>query len=590
MISFRKTRLMGIFAAFLCFTLLTVSCDRKETASGSPERSATSLPNSTAAVSYEKQPATNIPSLYIELKDGRQKREIHKGGYLDATYSLVGEGYSAILDAPVSVKGRGNFSWSFDKKPLTLKLDQKTDWLGMGKGKTWVLVNNYVDKTLLRNYLSFCFAADMGLEFTPECRFVDVFLNGEYEGNYLLCEKITISEGRVDIQREQNRVLFEIEMDFRHEDCSQCYVLSSGVHIMYKDYDKKKDLNLLMQEINPFLKKADRALRKGIEEYSQYIDVDSFINWYIVNEFAKNFDSKFVTSCYCYIGNDGKLHMGPIWDMDTCYGNQNTDGCMYPKGFHVSQAPWYSILLKDKDFQQKLKERWSQVMESGVIAGLLNHIEQADALISRSRELNFDRWPEALDYKLRDEKVYYTYEEELEHLKAFIKDRRDWLDAQWNIGNSAGSEGQSGSRPSGEILNAMIEKASVKGSPGANEGETVQFVFDENTDTKFCTVGSFPVSIAWKMKEPVRIKKYAIATANDALERNPKHWKLFGSEDGKSWVSLSEVKNGSLPLSYYTYKEFQVKQSGTYLHYKLMIYESSGKVDATQLSELVLMG
>ena len=514
--------------------------------------------------------ATTVPSLYITLKNNRQKGSITKETYIDAVYSLVGsDTYADIVDNPISVKGRGNYSWSFDKKPLTLSLPKKQDWLGMGEGKKWVLINNYVDKTLLRNYITFCFARDVGMNYTPDCRFVDVYLNGKYEGNYLLFEKIGISENRVSID-ESDGILFEIEMPFRHEDCTDCYETPSGVHLMYSDYE---GAGAAYPNMDSILKKMDQSLSKGYAEYSKYIDVDSFIDWYIVNEFAKNYDSKFVTSCYCYYSN-GKIYMGPVWDYDTCYGNQNTDGCMYPEGFHVSQAPWYQILLSDETFSKKLSEKWNKIYSDGTIDKFFNYIDYADKLIATSRNKNFERWPDCLNMTIRSENPYYTYAGELGHLKKFITERKNWLNAQWsNLGSSFSN----------------VDKYSIKGSSGANSGETAEKAFDGNTSTKFCTLDSLPVQIEWKMKEAVIIKKYSIATANDEARRNPKEWKLYGSNDGNKWTIISDVKDGALPETFFTYKEFNVNSPGKYLHYKIVIYANAGNDYATQFSELKLI-
>ena len=572
----------------------TGDIDSKETNTPRITVESTPKPTLNTNVNYEYKPLTNIPSLYIDLDNNKQKRNISKENYIDAKISLVGTGVDKIIGQKLQVKGRGNFSWSFDKKPLTLKFDKKIDLLGMGSGKKWVLINNYVDKTLMRNYLTFKFAADMGLEYTPECRFVDVFINGQYEGNYLLFEKITIADGRVDIAKSKG-VLFEIEMQFRHNDCEFCYETPSGVHIMYSDYDdndaiseaqEEENLKALMSSTNKFLRDMDNSLKKGYSEYSKYIDVDSFINWYIVNEFAKNYDSKFVTSCYCYIGNDGKLHMGPVWDYDTCYGNQNTDGCMYPEGFHVSQAPWYSILLNDKDFSTKLSQRWKKVIDDGIIDGLFKHIERADTLIKESVKKNFERWPEALDYELRREELCYSYEDELEHFKRFISGRKDWLTEQWDLEKfKVEPEADLGNFK--DVTN-KVDLKSVDGSIGANEREEAKYIFDGNTETKFCTRQWLPIYVQWKMTEKTEIKAYSMATANDVPGRTPKHWKLFASNDGKNWTVVSEVKNGGMSQMYYSYKGFKVSNPGSYMFYKLEIYENTENHDTTQFSELVL--
>ena len=527
---------------------------------------------------------TNIPTLYIQLDNNKTKSNITKETYLSAKISAVGaQGVADMIEMPVSVKGRGNFSWSFAKKPLTLKFESKTNMLGMGKNKKWVLINNYVDKTLLRNYITFQFAKDIGLSYTPECKFVDVYINGKYEGNYLFFEKIDITEDSVNIDKDKGGILFEIEMQFRHSDCTYCYETPNGVHIMYSDYTDKTDFKTLKANTNKFLLAMDNSLSKGYSEYSKYIDVDSFVDWYIVNEFAKNYDSQFVTSCYCYIGNDGKLHMGPVWDYDTCYANQDGGGMNYD-GFHVNNAPWYKILLTDKDFTKKLKDKWTQtVIKKGLIDKMLKNIDAAEKLIEQSSYLNFEKWPDALSYSMRSYEKTYTSKAEVTFLKKFINNRKEWLDKKWNT-----SIVSTDPIEVGNTLLSKIDLTTVTGPQGSNENELVKSIFDENPLTKFCTPAGMPYSVKWKMKEATEVKKYYIYTANDFSERNPKTWKMYGSNDGNSWTLISDIANGDLPLTYFEYKEFTVSNPGKYLYYRLDILSTRVDGYGSQFSELVL--
>ena len=142
---------------------------------------------------------TNLPTLYINLDGGINKNKITKEQYLPATYTLVVDDGVGIYEQPLEIKGRGNYSWSFVQKPYTIKLAKRTDLLGMGAARTWVLVTTYSDKTLLRNYLTLNLAVDIGLQYSVEAKYVDVYINGKYNGLYVLTEKIQIHDERVDI-------------------------------------------------------------------------------------------------------------------------------------------------------------------------------------------------------------------------------------------------------------------------------------------------------------------------------------------------------------------------------------------------------
>lgn len=387
----------------------------------------------------EKYPkATNLPTLYIDLDNGVNKNKITKEKYIPATYSLVVEDGVGIYDQPLEIKGRGNYSWSFMQKPYNIKLAEKTDLLGMGEARTWVLVTTYSDKTLMRNYLTLNLAVDIGLQYSVEAKYVDVYINGKYNGLYVLTEKIQIHDNRVNIN-ENTEGLFEIEVAWRHgNNCEYCINLNSGVHITYKQADaldigaeKKKELLKLFK-----LKyiTADKAMKKGYDEFSKYIDVPSFIDWYIVNEFVKNFDSGFTTSCYTYI-KGGKIYMGPPWDYDTCMGNQDVATCLYPEGYHVRTAPWFSMLMDDPTFFKMVCERWTELRNAGVFDKFLSDIyDIPQNMIAQSEQMTHSLYKQKLkSTELRGAKALFTFKKEVDYLHSWIEQRIQWLDSEWKL-------------------------------------------------------------------------------------------------------------------------------------------------------------
>lgn len=390
-----------------------------------------------------------IPILSITLNDNFIVGNLDKDTYRGATYSLTGGGYADIINAKTEIKGRGNSTWTMEKKPYALKLDKKTDLMGMGKSKKWVLLANHIDKTLLRNYATLNLARDMGLSGTPECRYVDVYMNGDYYGNYLLTEKVEIDEERVNIGNDGG-VLFEIENKDRHNsDCDRsaethiyCHTTPGGVHINFKEPEDgdmtSEAFSTMLSSNKTFLDTMENSLTGGYAEYSKYIDVDSFIDWYILSEFCKNYDSTFVTSVYCYRTSTGKLFMGPAWDYDTPYGNQDANGYGQPEGFMISGAPWYAKLFGDNTFIQAVKDRYKQLRENGTFDKFFANISTGRAQISASKDQNFTRWPNVLPSNGwrgdNSGKIYYTYWEEINYFRDFAAKRLQWLDDQLNPG------------------------------------------------------------------------------------------------------------------------------------------------------------
>jgi hypothetical protein len=321
------------------------------------------------------------------------------------------------------------------KKPYNLKLVREAGLLGMKSARKWIIFGEIVDKTLLRNYLTYTLASDAGLECTPDCRFMDVYLNGKYNGNYLMSEPIQIHRNRIDIDKN-TEAIFEIEAVYRHDDHMYCINMTGDYfHIMYKEPDENNiylDAKLAnLETFKEFFEDLQASLTEGYAEYSQYIDVDSFLNWYIVNEFCKNYDSGFTSSCYCYMKN-GKLYMGPVWDYHTCYGSQNVATCMDPKGYHVRESPWYSILYRDDVFNRLIHRRWTQLRDEMVFDNFLKNIDTMSNYMSESIIANYEVWPQGLkDSGLRGNKSKYTYEDEIDYLKNWVYARIDWLDGEW---------------------------------------------------------------------------------------------------------------------------------------------------------------
>ena len=406
----------------------------------------TAMPSGILALAAGEQAVqiTNLPTLYITLDNGAQQGEITKDGpQLPGVVSMAAEGYDPIVDAPITIKGRGNSTWTLPKKPYQIKFTEKTDLLGMGAAKKWILLANYWDKTLVRNYITYNLAAKMGMAYTTECKFVDVVINGVYQGNYLLTEKIELGKERIDEDELLGGTLFELEMQYRHaeEGCPACVITNDGVHTIVKDPEPatQDELASLKADSLSFLNDMEDKLKQGYQVYSQYIDVPSFIDWYILNEVAKNYDAAFVTSTYCYRSTDNILHMGPVWDVDVCFGNQDVtypdtvDNGLYPYNYRADKGAWYRTLFEDQTFVDMLKARWNQLNDEGYWDGMLAQINETADYLAESQAKEQAAWPDAMQVThVRGKGTpYFTYDEEIAYLKQYITQRIDWLNTHW---------------------------------------------------------------------------------------------------------------------------------------------------------------
>ncbi len=363
------------------------------------------------------------------------------------------------------IRGRGNSTWSADKKPYKFKLDKKQDLLGMGKNKHWVLLANYYDVTMLRNKITYWLGEQLGMPFTPQCEFVNVIMNGEYLGSYYLSEQVRVGSSRVDIA--------DLEDSEETKNATDEATISGGYLLSMFPYGDEEGVTFTTDHDNQFLIESpsfedyeNQAQVKYISDYVQktedaiygddfkdeeghsyaeYMDVDSAIDYYWIQEISMNGDAFGSTSTYLYKDRDGKLCWGPLWDFDFVawgateyYGNETS-------GFTHNQATWFERLLQDPEFYQKTVERWPVIKEKLLEAAKDGgQIDQYSAKQYESQKHNYEIWTKYSDdgdnwwwnwsvdddddTDLEDDQVEVTYDSEVERLKSWIKERVEWID------------------------------------------------------------------------------------------------------------------------------------------------------------------
>lgn len=427
-----------ILALSVC-TLLLVSCE-----SGTPQTDDIG----TSADSLSEYPMLgSLPTLYIDLAGDLPISDLTKDEYVGGTATLSAENAEDVIETvSLEMKGRGNYSWyDMEKKQYAIKFAEKQRVLGMGSARKWVLISNYSDKSFQRNYLTLNLAKDIGMPYTTACRYVNLVVNGEYHGLYLLTEKIEIHADRADLDIAAGDMLLEIDPPGRHDnECDYCIDLAEvpvATHVRLcepqaEDYDETFMANA-HETAETALNAVVPAIERGLDAFSEIADVQSFVDWFIVNEFVRNGDSGFRTSCYCYL-EDGILHMGPAWDYDTCMGNQNSSAYFAPEGFYISeqkQAYWYYLLMRNKDFVSLVKERWTSLRDDGIFDDFLASIDETEVYLAESIALDNERWPGGPERDdLRGKYSCDSAEEETDYIRNWVEKRIAWLDRQWYTG------------------------------------------------------------------------------------------------------------------------------------------------------------
>lgn len=360
-----------------------------------------------------------------------------------------GETDPVVSHGDCQIKIRGNSTAGAPKKPYTFRLPEKERLLGMDRGRRWTLLAGMFDKTLMRTQLSFHLAQALDCPYTSQTTLVEVYYNGKYQGVYDLIEPITEGKGRVDIDGEGTDFL--IEIDVNRNDGS--YYFTTGLGLRFK-LDKPDDMtDARKTEMTAFFAAMEEALRTGnMEEYGKYIDVESFVNVYLVMEYTKNLDSNAFSTRF--FRKDGKLYAGPVWDFDLSSGNvssicdeegyriylnilgrgdgsgDSTHGLWYRQG-------WYALLFADPAFREQVRARYIEVHEilenvfrdnalgRGQIGALTD--EYAAAFARNYADTDWDITVQYSPYETREVR---TYEEHVEALTKWFEGRLAYLD-EW---------------------------------------------------------------------------------------------------------------------------------------------------------------
>lgn len=348
---------------------------------------------------------TTLASVFITTESGNLDAVHADKDYKEAGYiQVVGEdGISFQYDGDLEyIKGRGNSTWKMEKKPYNIKLDKKADLFGMGKSKKWSLIANHSDTSLMRNSIIYSVAGQV-LEYTPKYTPVDLYINNEYMGSYILTTRIEVDDSRVEIENlddanedanpdvdfdELDRggvygtysgllqgtqkwveipndpeditggYLMEMEIADRYPDEISGFVSEGGQPMIFKNPEyatesEIKYISSVYQDFEDAVMSEDGYNEDG-KHYTELCDVETFQLFYAINEWASNMDFG-LTSTYLYKPeNDDKLYAGPVWDFDIAFGNNGGKryGCDYtnPEEFTVCFSRQYkNTIFKSQD-------------------------------------------------------------------------------------------------------------------------------------------------------------------------------------------------------------------------------------------------
>ncbi len=316
----------------------------------------------------------DIPQVYINTQGEVTKDYFPEANTTITVVDKEGGTYSDIIDTVSNIKIRGNSTASANKKPWNIKFDSKRNVLGMTKGKKWCLLANAYDKSLMRNKLALEMGHSINMPYTSESRYVEVYINGTYNGNYLLATPVEVKKERVNIDAyDADSLDVLLELGTRYEaDVNHFTTTVLGTTFDVNDPEKDgeiatDELNAKIERIKNYLNNYETCLKTGnYNEIVKYMDVDSFVDFYVISEFFKNADFNFSSTRF-YIKNN-KIYAGPLWDFDLSCGNLNPnsyadyydDGVSY-KNYRCRKMTWYAKLFDTDWFQAKVQKRFEEM-------------------------------------------------------------------------------------------------------------------------------------------------------------------------------------------------------------------------------------
>ncbi len=375
---------------------------------------------------------TGLPELYIEYKGG-----ISKYGPRKATYTMKNASGLYEFDSLSGViQGRGNSSWNHAKKPYKIKFDEAVNMLGIGQKakRDWVILGNHGDQSLLRNYYAFNLAYKAGIGY--KSTLIEVYLNGKYNGVYLLTGKV--EESRLNVDEKNGGFLIELDEYASGRENVNYFVVGRERYTLKSDYIDSKQ----MKSIKSCITEIEEAIRNEDEEkIKELVDIDSCIDMYLLQEYVKNTDVGW-SSFYMY-KRDGKdkLRFGPAWDFDIAMGNDyRLDKGSYENiyvgrysGFY-QQSWWYIYLCRMEWFRDLALKRWNTSFYS-YAEETMNDMKEYAKLNWEELENNFERW-KIFGRKINSEpkqiRALRSYLEHYRYFTAWIELRLEWLDECFN--------------------------------------------------------------------------------------------------------------------------------------------------------------
>ena len=369
-------------------------------------------------------PYVGIPRLVIETENFTQIRD--RTTEIPARLQVYGQDATESEVLELTVRGRGNSSFTgMPKFGIKLEFTDKQALLGMPKDRDWALIPNFADKTHLKNFITYKLSQWLDDDYYPKAEFVEVYLNREYLGLYLLSETVKVSKKRVNIPDNDSSFLIEIGPNYK---AGKTYF--EWDNRLFQICHPKKPPAASYIAITQHIEQWTEYLAKGVfdkqDSLATWLNIEDYIRYYWIQELSKNMDAAFHRSIF-FTWNIGEpMKMGPVWDFDVAYGNWKTDSLRTATNWYIRESGWNKLLFNDKAFLERANDYWKshyQFFES-----FTDSISKYAKIVKPYTTNDFKRWPILNSTEnWAHKEPYNSYDEAIDSLNSWVSQRIRWI-------------------------------------------------------------------------------------------------------------------------------------------------------------------
>lgn len=378
---------------------------------------------------------TGLPTVWLETNSHRDI--IYAGQYNNGKFKLYGTSgknpNNFVVQANAKIMAIGAISWYNSpinavpqpgKNAYNILFNDAVPILDAPAGETWKFYTNKDDKTMLHNQTAFYLSSISALEYTPRFYHVNLMMNGRYYGTYLMGEELEASEGRVNVGGDG--FILGIGAGTSEPSFSIGH-LEKAVSVIAPSSSQSA---ASIEYIRTFLTSAENALfspdfANESTGWQKYMDIDSFVDWYLINEISKNENGAFKYYCIMNLTRGGKLKMGPLWEFEKAFSVNSS-----PSGFVIKNVNWYARLFQDPAFVAKVKERFGYFYSHK--NDIINEISNSAQYLKYAILEDNNKWNTYTSSLNSDEQVWALYQTNVYSMEDWLNTRMDWLKGEFD--------------------------------------------------------------------------------------------------------------------------------------------------------------